>query len=116
MDFWTVVFIGFLWSTCSLVCAIWEGASRMTTTGASYTSALEKITTCSLFTEDSVLEKAIGLFSPQLWSGMLDMATFNYPILYHEFGWLKFIVFGTITIGIVYILALQALKLFRGGG
>jgi len=111
---WEIIFLAFLWITSSFVCALFEGASRMTVAGVEYTSALEKITTCSIFTADSTLGKIVGVFSPRLWSGLLDMVVFNYPILYAEFQWLKFMIFGAITIGVVVVLALQVMKLIRG--
>lgn len=116
ISIWEVIFISFLWFTSSFVCALFEGATRVNIQGSEYVSALEKITTCSIFTADSTLGKIVGVFSPQLWSGLLDMATFNYPILYDEFVWLKLMVYGCITVGIVVVLALQVMKLIRGTG
>lgn len=114
ISLWDIIFLVFLWGTTSFVCALFEGASRMTVAGTEYTSALQKISECSIFTADSTLGKIVGVFSPRLWDGLLDMAVFNYPILYAEFQWLKFMIFGAITVGVIVILALQVMKLIRG--
>lgn len=86
----------------------------MTATGAEYQTVLEQITSSSLFEADSTMGKILGVFSPDLWTGILNMATFNYPILYGDFEFLRLIVMGTISMAVVTIIGLQVLKLIRG--
>jgi alpha-acetolactate decarboxylase len=114
IDFWVILFLLFFWAGSSFVCALFEGASRMSATGIEYTTVLDQITESSIFTADSTLGKIVGVFSPDLWSGILNMATFNYPILYGDFEFLRYIVLGTISMAVVTIIGLQVLKLIRG--
>ena len=107
-----VVFLAAFWVVGSLICGLMEGAWL----GPGEESVIESVMECKLFTSEDITGRIAGAFSGTLWSGLLNMASWNYGIFYGTWELVRWILLMPLTIVVVYSVILQTARLIRGGG
>ena len=112
LEVFVIAGLAFYWITASMVCALYEASF----VGSEEFNVIKNLMESKIFTSDDVLGKIVGVFSPELWSGVLKMATFNYSIFHGDYEYVRWILFMPIAVGIVYALGVQVFRLIRGGG
>ena len=107
-----VVFIVSLWVSATFCCNMCEGAGW----GAQEQTLIDSLMNCQIFTADDTFGKVFGIFNPDLWVALLKAAFFDYAIFYGNWRILQVLLLWPITMAMIVTLAMQALRIFRGGG
>ena len=108
---WAAFFF-FLWIFVQMICLMSEGAW----TGDKETGLVNDFMELKVFTSTSTFGKILGIFDPQLYTTMLNMATFQYDIFYGNWAIFQWCILLPLTCVMIYCLVSEAMSLVRGTG